>query len=79
MMKMTTIKMLDKECNITELATYSCEPKKALIAYRMQQRKNFNTWNYPDDMEDIVLLPQSQRYAYRESDGLTLIYAQEVQ
>ncbi len=33
---------------------YDLPPKKALIAYVCQFiEKNNNTWNYPDDMEEI--------------------------
>lgn len=39
---------------IVKKAEYSIEPKKALIAYVMQNIfHNFNTWSYPDEIKGL--------------------------
>jgi len=51
---MTSIfEMNEKTGKIDRVASYSIDPKKALICYIMQSRKNFNTWEYPEHIEGI--------------------------
>lgn len=51
---MTDIYTMDEKTGkIERAAVYSLDPKQAIIAYIMQARKNFNTWNYPADMPGI--------------------------
>lgn len=38
---------------VRTVAEYSCSTKEALIAYVMQQKKNNNTWDYPDYLEGM--------------------------
>lgn len=67
---MTKIYMIDENGNISHLATYSLEPKKALIAYYMQNEKNnFNTWNYPSDLEIIKHMSNGSDFAYFKGDS----------
>lgn len=50
----TLIYTLDEKTGkIEKRASYSIEPKRALICYIMQQEKNFNTWAYPDHIQGI--------------------------
>ena len=49
----TTIYILWDNGNIEEIAEYSMEPKKALIAFLQQTRGNYNTYDYPSDMVGI--------------------------
>ena len=49
----TTIYILWDNGNIEEIAEYSMEPKKALIAFLQQTRGNYNTMDYPSDMVGI--------------------------
>lgn len=39
--------------NIELKAQYTCNPKNALIAYTMQQKRNYNTWTYPKNIDGI--------------------------
>jgi hypothetical protein len=46
--------MNEKTGNIKRLATYSTEPKQSMINFIMQElRHNFNTWQYPENIESI--------------------------
>ena len=48
---MTTICELKESSNkgIRKIASYSCNPKEALVCFIMQDiRKDFNTWKYPE-------------------------------
>ena len=49
----TTIYSLWDNGHIEEIAEYSLEPKKALIAFLQQTRGNYNTMDYPSDMVGI--------------------------
>jgi hypothetical protein len=69
-MMSTVIKMLDTHGDFHELATYSLEPKEALIAYYMQtENKNFNTQDYPKELKVIKTLPTSGRFSYERHTG----------
>lgn len=51
---MSEILMLDDNGTIRSVAKYSCDAKKALVAYLEQYvLNNFNTWGYPDDLQGI--------------------------
>ena len=39
--------------NINKIAEYTLSPKEALIAFVMQSRKNFNTWDYPKEIKGM--------------------------
>ena len=52
------MKSIIKEMNnetgkITNTALYTCDTKSALIAYIMQLKNNYNTWNYPKHIDGI--------------------------
>jgi len=49
----TTIYSLWDNGIIEEIAEYSLEPKKALIAFLQQSKGNYSTWDYPIDMVGI--------------------------
>jgi hypothetical protein len=54
----TTIYALTNDGKITERAVYSISAKQALIAYIMQYiRKNWNTWQYPQEINGIFESP----------------------
>ena len=52
---MTTIFMLEEgKPDVRRVASYSCSPKQALVAYVMQYIKNnWNTWEYPEMLEGM--------------------------
>ena len=39
--------------NINKIAEYTINPKDALVCFIMQSRKNFNTWNYPQEIKGM--------------------------
>jgi hypothetical protein len=65
---------LDTNGDFHKMASYTCEPKKALIAYIMQERGNINTWAYPEHIEGMKQLPNSLRWAYDLPNG-DVLYA----
>lgn len=67
---MTTIKTIDQNGNIKEVATYLLDSKKSLIAYYMQTfKKNFNTFGYPSNL-DIIKETKSKRGHYMTVNGI---------
>lgn len=51
---MTDIYTMDEKTGKVErVAVYSLNPKQAIIAYVMQSRKNFNSWEYPASIPGI--------------------------
>ena len=70
----TTIKKLDKDGEFHDLASYTLHPEQALIAYYMQnEKKNFNTWDYPDHIDVIKERPMGLGFYYMK--GEETIYA----
>lgn len=39
--------------SISKIAEYTLNPREALICFIMQDKKNFNTWDYPKEIEGI--------------------------
>ena len=39
--------------NIDKIAEYTLSPKAALVCFIMQSRKNFNTWDYPQEIQGM--------------------------
>lgn len=73
-MTSSIVRKLDAEGEFYDLATYSLEPKAALIAYYMQNtKKTYNTWNYPTDLDHIRERPMGLGYMY--SSGEDIIYS----
>lgn len=48
MKEVSTIHRLYPDGHIERKATYTLPTKEAMIAYIMQERNNFNTWQYPE-------------------------------
>lgn len=72
----SVIMKLDADGDFHELATYSLEPKQALIAFYMQtEKKNFNTWEYPQDLDFIYPRAFGRGYMYHKKD--ITIYSRE--
>jgi hypothetical protein len=59
---MTRIQVLKTTGEIEVLAHYSIDPKPALIAWIQQSRKNWNTWDYPQDMGCVRELGPNRFY-----------------
>lgn len=71
MMTQSIVRKLDADGEFHDLATYSLEPKAALIAYYMQnEKKTYNTWSYPTDLDDIRERPMGLGYMYSKGDDL---------
>lgn len=67
----SVITKLDTDGNFHELGSYSLEPKQALIAYYMQnEKKNFNTWDYPSDIEGVRERPSKTGYFYNKGEDV---------
>jgi len=64
---LTEIWRIDSQGNIELVAGYVLPPKQALIAFKEQQRKNFNTWTYSADNKDIKQIENGE-FAYFEGD-----------
>lgn len=65
---------LNTDGDYKELATYTLEPKKALISFiQGEVLSNRNTYRYPEHMEGIYLLAVSGRWAYELPNGSILI------
>lgn len=48
------LSLKEGESGIKELAIYSLPPKKAMVCFIEQFiRKNFNTWEYPEEIEGM--------------------------
>jgi hypothetical protein len=69
---MTTIYELNSEGNIIEKAQYTIEPKKALIAYIMQAKKNNNTWQYPEHIDGIKESQTKRNHYYYDMGNIVL-------
>ena len=63
-MKTSVYSMDEKSGVIIIVADYSIEPKKALIAYVMQQQGDWNTWTYPDHIEGIRESAKAKNHYY---------------
>lgn len=50
---MTIIYELKENGNIKKIAEYGLNPRRALVCFVMQSRKNFNTWDYPDEIKGM--------------------------
>ena len=62
---MTTIFTLDTAGNISTKAVYSMDAKRALIAYiRQALFDDYNTWDYPDDLDGIKESTRPGKYYY---------------
>ena len=88
----SVIRKLDDNGQITDLATYTLEPEKALVCYLEQFiNKNYDTWKYFENFIDVAgkewetkskfidlikKLPSGRGYKYELSDG-TVICAYE--
>jgi hypothetical protein len=71
LMTTSIIRMLDGEGEFHDLCSYSLDPKKALIAYYMQQeKKSFNTWDYPAEVDAIQERPMGLGYMYNKGDAV---------
>lgn len=69
----TEIWQINDEGNINYLASYTLEPKRALIAYKQQtERRNYNTWDYPEDDQDIKCTAMGN-FAYYKGEN-TVVY-----
>lgn len=77
----TNIFKCDSNGTITQLAVYSLEPEKALIAWIYQNLRNdFNTWDYPKHMKGVKPCKRGTGYYYedRKTDTVYAAYpAQE--
>lgn len=74
---LTEIWQIDDNGNISELACYTLEPKKALIVFRQQNEfKNFNTWNYPKEDPAIKQLKNGE-FVYFTGEN-TSIYTKTI-
>lgn len=70
----STISLLDTEGNIKELTSYSLNPKDALIAYYMQQeKKNYSTWDYPKELDNIKERKSGKGYYYTQGNGNIIV------
>ncbi|MEB2277019.1 hypothetical protein LAV82_23655 [Bacillus sp. ILBB4] len=65
------IMKLDTDGEFHSLATYSLDPEQALIAYYMQQEKRtYNTWNYPEKVEAIKERPMGLGFFYNKGEDV---------
>jgi|GEM_PF-5723862 len=70
-MAVSVVMMLDEDGEFHELARYTLEPKQALIAYYMQhEKKNFKTYEYPDDLDVIQERSFGRGYQYWKGDAV---------
>lgn len=77
-MSLSVIMKLDEDGEFHELATYTLPPKQALIAYYMQtEKKNFNTHQYPKDLDCIHERAFGKGYQYFKGD--VVIYSKWVE
>lgn len=66
---MTSINEL-KDNNITKRAIYTCDAKQSLINFIMQDiNHNWNTWNYPNDINGIYESPTKKGVFYYKDDN----------
>jgi len=74
---MTNIFVMDEQSGkIMRKATYSLDPKKALICYIEQTiSKNFNTWEYPEDIAGIRESKKAANHFYYDDIKHNLIIA----
>lgn len=73
---MTNIFVIDEQSGkIMRKATYSLDPKKALIAYVMQSRGNMNTWEYPESLDGIRESKKAANHFYYDDLKHNLIIA----
>ena len=74
----TVIRKLDSEGEFHDLASYGLDPKRALIAYYMQNEKNsFNTWDYPENVDQIKERTMQLGYYYNKGDDVIYSRLQE--
>jgi hypothetical protein len=79
-MTVSIIRKLDADGELHNLAVYSLEPKAALIAYYMQnEKKTYNTWDYPKDLDVIRERPMGLGFMYSVGDDLIYSRLQEEQ
>ena len=67
--------MDEKTGNIEKKSEYTIEGKKALIAYIMQLQKNFNTWDYPNDIKGIRESKVKKNHFYFDDNKRNIIIA----
>jgi hypothetical protein len=73
---MTNIFVMDEQSGkIMIKATYSLDPKRAIIAYIMQSRSNWNTWEYPEDIAGIRESTKAANHFYYDDIKHNLIIA----
>ena len=73
---MTNIFTMDEQSGkIMRTASYSLDPKQALIAYVMQSRGNMNTWEYPTDLQGIRESTKAANHFYYDDIKHNLIIA----
>lgn len=68
---LTEIWRINDNGSIEYVACYSIDPKSALIAFKQQQKRNFNTWGYPKDDPDIKRTPKGE-YVYFEGENTSV-------
>ena len=76
MNKTTILEMDEQSGTITKTAVYSLPVKSALIAYYEQEvKKNWNTWEYPQDMPGIRESAKAANVLYLDAvkNGIPII------
>ena len=71
-MKISIIYELNENGNIAKKAIYSLNTKQALIAYIMQKQNNFNTWEYPTELEGIRESKTKQNHYYFDYNNIVI-------
>jgi hypothetical protein len=67
----SVIRKLDEQGEFHDLANYTLEPKQALIAYYMQnEKKTFNTWDYPDHIDAIRERTMGLGFFYEKGEDI---------
>ena len=56
---------------------YTLSPRKALICAAMQYKGNFNTWEYPDDLEGIYKSKVIKDRLLYDIDENLIMYSQK--